>query len=201
MAAAATIIGAMIGFAGTMIQTAVQAAGATVAEEPQAANSVQAMKNLYGNGVSTLVTIANGTGGPMTIRDSGDSSGHIWKYPYPPQIEAGQIGCFLHVHTSGTAGGSVGAVQYYLTPSSVKSPPSSASTNAFIFAWSTPYSSSNSVLVVDNSALNTDYKTVFNNMGKAGGTTNVNSNGFSATGSIGQGTSPACNFNVTYSGV
>jgi hypothetical protein len=199
MAAIATIVGAVIGFAGTMIQTAVAASEQTVANEPTAANSVQAMKNAYGNGVSTLVTIANGTGGPMNIRDSADSSGHIWNYPYPPVIDDGQIGCFLHVHTSGTAGGSIGAVQYYLSPSSDgTNQPSSATGNAFIFAFSTPYSSSNSVLVVDNSSLTSSYSSVFSSLSKAAETCNVNSSGFQVTGSIGQGSSPQCNFVVSY---
>jgi hypothetical protein len=198
MAAAATIIGSVIAFAGTMIQTAVAAAAQTVSDEPQAAQSAQDMKNQYGNGVSTLVTIANGTGGPMTIRDSADSSGHIWNYPYPPQIGPGQIGCFLHVHTAGTATGSVGAVQYYLTPETDTSEPGAATTNPFVFAWSTPYSSSNRVLVVDNSALNNTYPGIFSALSNAQQTTNVVSSGFAATGSIGQGTSPNCTFVVGY---
>ncbi len=122
------------------IKNVTQADLAKAALQAQESNQQAAMtlvnsfKEDYGNGVSTLVMLYNATGAELALRSSDDSSGHIGKYPYDLTIQNGQWSVFLHVHTSGTAGGSVGAVGYNVEDGNTKP--------VAVVAWDNPYSGS-----------------------------------------------------------
>ena len=80
----------------------------------QAAKIVDQLKEKYGDGPSTKCMIYNATGDKVTFVLSHDYHGHIYDMsPYPVEIENGQWGAFLHVHSSGAAVGSSAAVVYH----------------------------------------------------------------------------------------
>jgi hypothetical protein len=101
--------------------------------EQTARDTANSYKQEYGNGISTMVMIYNATGLPLNLRSSSDSSGHIWKYAYDPIIQNGEWSVFIHVHTSGTATGSIAAVGYDLAPKNSQG-------LVALFAWNNPYS-------------------------------------------------------------
>jgi hypothetical protein len=101
----------------------------------EALQKVNAMKEEYGNGVSSLIRIYNASGEPLVLCSSPDWHGHIGKYPIDGIIQNGQWCVFLHVKTSGTATGSSGAVVYNA---------SQAKQDVF-FSWGMPFSGDNSV--------------------------------------------------------
>ncbi|XP_060675277.1 23 kDa jasmonate-induced protein [Ziziphus jujuba] len=61
------------------------------------------LKEKYGDGIATLVTIYNATGDTLTYFREHDFSGHIGEAPYPRQIQNGQWAAFLHVAGSSAA--------------------------------------------------------------------------------------------------
>lgn len=101
--------------------------------QKSAMDLVNAYKEEYGNGVSTLIVIYNSTGDPLLLDQNYDKSGHIGKYPYDTRIENGQWSSILHVHTSSTMRGSVAAIRYRIGNSE----------NFFSLGWSTPYTGNN----------------------------------------------------------
>jgi hypothetical protein len=204
--ATATVVGATITAVGSLIQTGLSAKAQVTQLSSTAANDGNSMKSEYGTGVSTLITISNGTGADLVLTDSGsaDYSGHVWKYPVPTSIGPGQIGVFLHVKTSGVARGSVGALVYRFTG------PNGQTYDAY-FGWENPYSGDNSVYVearesghwgnpggrgTQQATLDWMYD---NCLEKASSRTSQSSwDGVQAVASIGQDSSPFCNFEVLY---
>jgi hypothetical protein len=61
---------------------------------------------------ATMIMLYNASGAPLVFRSTYDDSGHIGQYPYDTTIGNGQWSCVLHVHASGSEGGSVGAYGY-----------------------------------------------------------------------------------------
>ncbi|KAH7536690.1 23 kDa jasmonate-induced protein [Ziziphus jujuba] len=97
---------------------------------------VENLKERYGNGIATLVTIYNATGGTLVRYKDYDFHGHIGEVPYPNEIQNGQWAAFLHVHTAWTLRGSSAAIVY------------SGSNNAgdkvaWLNAWSNPHHGTN----------------------------------------------------------
>jgi hypothetical protein len=103
-------------------------------KDVEARDYVQGLKNSYGNGVSTLCLVYNATGDPVSLVGSNDWHGHIGAAPYPSIIENGQWGAYLHVHPTGAATGSEGAVVYRGMSSNGKK-------YDWMFSWATPWSS------------------------------------------------------------
>ncbi|CAL4899026.1 unnamed protein product [Urochloa decumbens] len=103
----------------------------------QATRYVQNLKQLYGNGASTLCLLYNATGNTITYRARKDWwNGSLYgpsNNNYPSSIYNGQWAAFLHVHDQGAATGSLGAVVYQGT-NETGSPPD------LLVAWSTPWS-------------------------------------------------------------
>ncbi len=104
------------------------------------------MKAEYGKGISSLVIIQNETPARLVFYESKDESGHIWKYPFPTTINPGANGGFLHVHTSGSACGSIGSVWYEVLDyiPKTKSWKAPNTDKLLELNFSTPYSGSNS---------------------------------------------------------
>src|SRR6185312_8072046 len=80
--------------------------------ETDAIKNVNGLKESFGNGVSTSITIFNATGGDLNLATSVDQHGHIGQEPYDSIIRNGQASGVLHVKTSGAATGSTGMVAY-----------------------------------------------------------------------------------------
>jgi hypothetical protein len=102
-----------------------------------ARDAVNAYKEEYGDGVSTLVMVYNASGAPMTFRSNNDSSGHIGKYPYDGTIQNGQWSVFLHTKTAGTATGSIAAVGYDIQDGGANP---SGTPPVAVLVWNNPYS-------------------------------------------------------------
>ncbi|XP_022749116.1 23 kDa jasmonate-induced protein-like isoform X2 [Durio zibethinus] len=74
---------------------------------------VEKLMEKVGVRVFTVCLIYNATGDTLTLVTYRDWSGHIGFTPYPPKIENGQFGVFLHVGDVDTSdASSVGAVVY-----------------------------------------------------------------------------------------
>lgn len=117
----------------TQSDLATAALQAMNSSQTDAMTLVNSYKEEYGLGISTLVMIYNATGTALNLRSSDDDSGHIGKYPYDAVIQNGQWSVFLHVHTSGSAAGSIGAVGYTIQDDTGK---------VAVIAWNNPYNSS-----------------------------------------------------------
>ena len=177
------------------ITTVTQADLASAALQAQSANQANARGTLnsykqeYGEGVCTLVMIYNATGAPLGFRSNADSSGHIGKYPFDSTIENGQWSVFLHVHTSGTAGGSIGALGYDIQDGGMQP--------VAVIGWNNPLNGSSTALGDCWSSVgytDTPWDTVFNlteNGGASGpGNATGTKYGYAAPYSIGQTSSP-----------
>ncbi|CAN6329212.1 unnamed protein product [Urochloa humidicola] len=100
----------------------------------QASRYVQDLKQLYGNGASTLCLVYNATGDVIKLRAHQDWwNGSLYGPSYPHTIFIGQWAAFLHVHNQGAASGSLGAVVYQGTNMG-------GNIVNFLAAWSTPWS-------------------------------------------------------------
>jgi|WetSurMetagenome_2_1015567.scaffolds.fasta_scaffold27431_4 hypothetical protein len=102
--------------------------------ENEAIERVNKMKEEHGNGVCTLVMIHNTLGEDLNLKSQKDTthnwSGHMGKYPADKIIPDNKWSVFLHVHTSGTAKGSVAAILYSMATSS---------NIVFFICWATPW--------------------------------------------------------------
>jgi hypothetical protein len=82
----------------------------------RASRYVDDIEARYGNGVSTKCIVYNATGSTLYVTSNYDwyKSGIFISNSvgYPDQIRNGQWAAFLHVHSSGEATGSEGAVVY-----------------------------------------------------------------------------------------
>ncbi|KNA19059.1 hypothetical protein SOVF_065200, partial [Spinacia oleracea] len=90
------------------------------------------LKSNYGNGVSTLCLVYNGTGDTLQLVDQVDWSGYIYKEQPPKSFQNGQWLAFLHAHPTATESGSVAARVY--RGKNVK-----GDVLDFMIAWSTPW--------------------------------------------------------------
>lgn len=72
---------------------------------------VRQLKANWGNGVSTLCVLYNGTGETLSYVTSNNWFGYIYA-AYPPVIANGQWGAFFHVKRTAVASGSQAAVVY-----------------------------------------------------------------------------------------
>ncbi|KAI5001283.1 hypothetical protein ZWY2020_025933 [Hordeum vulgare] len=100
---------------------------------------VDNLKERYGNGIAVKCLIYNATGATLSLAKYNDWHGHIYDTPYPSDIQNGQWGAFLHVHPSGAAVGSAGAVVYRTKI------PSSTRSCDWLFSWTVPYIGDNGV--------------------------------------------------------
>lgn len=64
-----------------------------------ASRFVHELKDRYGTGTSTLCTLYNATGGPITFVLKNTWEGEVWNSPYPHIIQNGQWAAFLHVRS------------------------------------------------------------------------------------------------------
>ncbi|KAF8550539.1 hypothetical protein OG21DRAFT_1513869 [Imleria badia] len=70
------------------------------------------LKSDYGNGVSTLCRFYNASGDRIRVNFDHSWRGSFYKDSPPSTVENGQWTTFIHVHPSGSAKGSAGAVIY-----------------------------------------------------------------------------------------
>jgi len=155
--------------------------------QKDASDLVNAYKEEYGNGISTLIMIYNATGTTLTLRGSHDYSGHIYKYPYDTTIENGEWSCVLHVHTSGWANGSIGEVGYNIGDGD--------HVPVGWCGWNNPFNSSDTAVAdVYQEATYHDasWETILTKMESGGtnGTGGDNGNGYPVKYSIGEDSSP-----------
>ncbi|KAI5010239.1 hypothetical protein ZWY2020_012376 [Hordeum vulgare] len=95
------------------------------------------LKDRYGNGITTKCLIYNATGTTLNFSDYYDWHGHVYETSYPSQIQNGQWGAFLHVHSTAALHGSEGAVVYR-----TKLPSGSCD---WLFSWCIPFFGDNTV--------------------------------------------------------
>ncbi|XP_058727809.1 23 kDa jasmonate-induced protein-like [Vicia villosa] len=101
-------------------------------KDAKAAKYVDTVKEYYGSGVSTLCLVYNATGETISYVTDHDWYGFISRTPYPTEIGNGQWGAFQHVHNTGEASGSEGAVVY-------RGKNADGNYCDFLLAWSTPW--------------------------------------------------------------
>lgn len=172
--------------------TARLAAAQIVANFATAQQAVGLLKSNYGLGVSALITIGNGTGANMTLEQSYDWHGKPYR-PAPSTIGPGQIGIFLHVHTSGTFGSSEGCLVYSLTA------PDGTAAHTLLGSY-VPYSGHGDTCLALVQA--TPFSGLSNYQDKLEGGSGYSQWSKVGVTAIGQqsasGTSPTCTFTVTY---
>ncbi|KAL3645945.1 hypothetical protein CASFOL_011125 [Castilleja foliolosa] len=95
-----------------------------------ASRFVDNLKWQYGTGTSTLCTIYNATGNTLTFTRSHTWEGSVWRVSYPPIIQNGQWGAFLHVRDR-LMGPSHEAAMY-------RGQNLAGATREWLFAWNTP---------------------------------------------------------------
>lgn len=139
-AAAATVVGAIITAAGSVIGAAMTARDEQSTYADAALEQACIMKREWGNGVSTMINIYNATGSPALLEEQASHHGHVGRYPFEPRFGNGLWAVCLHVKAQGAALGSEGAVVYR-----VKNAHGEA-VDVFI-GWSNPYMGDNKVLV------------------------------------------------------
>ncbi|KAK2980795.1 hypothetical protein RJ640_003021 [Escallonia rubra] len=93
---------------------------------------VENLKSKYGDGISALCVVYNATGETVTPITNHDWHGHLGEGPFPPLLQNGQWGGFLHVHPTAPIG-SAGAVVFGDASRSYD----------WLLAWSVPFISSN----------------------------------------------------------
>ena len=82
-------------------------------KDVQVRQQVEKLMEKAGGREATICLIYNATGDTLTLVTYHDWSGQIGFTPYPPKIENGQWGVFLHVRNTATSdASSVGAVVY-----------------------------------------------------------------------------------------
>lgn len=122
-------------------QLAQAALASQSASDSLARQEVNAYKEEYGDGVSTLVRIFNASGCTLRFIEDKHSSGRWDKYHPDGMIQNGQWSVCLHVKKSGGATGSCAAMRY-----KVESEPFNAARvlDELIIGWDTPYAGFNS---------------------------------------------------------
>jgi len=97
--------------------------------ETDAIKNANTLKQAFGSGVSTLITLFNASADDMNIIFSADQHGHIGSEAYDSLIRNGQASAVLHVKTSGAATGSTGMVAYNIGNTG----------NVILLSWSNPF--------------------------------------------------------------
>lgn len=95
-------------------------------------NTVNSYNNDADVKCATMIMLYNASGAPLVYRSNYDDSGHIGQYPFDTTIGNGQWSGVLHVHSSDTAAGSVGAIGY-----TVDDPENHG--YVALLVWNTPY--------------------------------------------------------------
>ncbi|CAL5093512.1 unnamed protein product [Urochloa decumbens] len=106
-------------------------------KDTNAQNFVDNLKKKCGDAYSTECLIYNATGTTLYLDTYHDWHGHIYTSPYPPVIQNGQWGAYLHV--CGFLVGSAGAVVYR------SKVPSGGDLCDWLFSWSIPLIGDNGV--------------------------------------------------------
>ena len=195
------ILGAVGAVGGAVVSLAVagdQNEGLIEAAKQTALDALDLMKQDYGNGISTQLAVANATGGSMAMMRYVDFHGHVNKYPAPPIVGPGQIGVFLHVHSSGAMVGSAGCMIY-------RTKDSDGGDHDVIFAWEIPYAGANKVFVavtpINSWPSDDDIYNAMNNAAQqsaAATSSNAKATNLMAAGAIGMGTTARCTFSTGY---
>ncbi|AGZ32298.1 hypothetical protein [Burkholderia pseudomallei] len=159
----------------------------------EALKKVNAMKEEYGNGISALVRIYNASGEAVSLAETNDWHGHIWKYPVDTIIENGQWSVFLYVHASSAAVGVCSAVVYRAAQ---------AEQDIFL-GWESPYIGNNSVYVESRETNHWPNVGSWNYMehkinDDAGSSSSSKWGVIKVTGQIGQSSSPVVDFVITH---
>lgn len=100
---------------------------------------INGMKDEYGVGLSTSITIYNALGLALSLRSIHNEQGRVWKYACDDKIYNGEWSCVLHVKPDLQAIGSHGAITYDLVGAK-------AVYNeeiVLVFAWDNPYTGGN----------------------------------------------------------
>jgi len=162
-----------------------------------AVEKVNSYKEEYGNGISSLISIYNASGKTLTFANQNNVHGHNSKYPPTHTILNGQWSVVLHVHSSGAAVGSQGALTYLIEDTDIEA--------SFIFDSS--YSGSNSAstlvfpkaqLLTKDMAINMMLKQRYEADGNIVSPMTVSYGGFNATVSVGVASSPLYVFTLSY---
>ncbi|XP_021853282.2 23 kDa jasmonate-induced protein isoform X2 [Spinacia oleracea] len=90
------------------------------------------LKSKYGNGVTTLCLVYNGTGDTLKLVEEKDWSGYIYNEQPPRSFQNGQWLAFLHAHPTSQAVGTEAARVY--RGNNVK-----GEVRDYMIAWSTPW--------------------------------------------------------------
>ncbi|KAJ7586355.1 hypothetical protein C8J56DRAFT_1051730 [Mycena floridula] len=164
--------------------------------QPAIQHDLAVLKDKYGNGVSTLIRIYNATGVPIRVKHSPDWSGHIGDEPIERIVANGQWTGFLHVHTSGSARGSWGAVVYETFKTG-----SETQASEFFVGWCNPHSGNNGVYVEVREPghwWNVGEESLMKSRTDDGGKDGSDAQrGFQVNGTIGNTSSPNCEFLLT----
>jgi hypothetical protein len=110
-------IDANVPFLATKAYEAINESDGGKGAEEHAIERANGMKEEYGDGVSTLLTIYNAIGLTLRLRDSYNEDGHFFKYAADPNINNGEWCSLLHVHPQAAALGSSGMLCYSLVDS------------------------------------------------------------------------------------
>lgn len=162
--------------------------------QADAVRYVNGMKQEYGNGVTTLVMIYNATGSRL-ILPAGFGTinwhGHLGKYTLDHEIQNGQWSVFLHTHSSGTAAGSSGGVEYTLPKMDT-----GVSDICVIMCWDTPWNRSvhSNKIYVELDENWPDHNALKKNLDEHQKTSTSNLNGFTVTGDLGDDSSPIATY-------
>lgn len=152
----------------------------------QATKQANFMKDDYGEGASTLVTIFNASGETLTFHDSQDWSGGLGKYPIDGKVDNGEYTVFLHTKTR-LLQGSVSCVVFR-----------GESGEDFLLAWENPYWGQNSIYADvqpnDYWPQQQSWDTVASKLDRAGRTSTVDNGTYTIFSNIGTDTSPIASF-------
>jgi hypothetical protein len=100
---------------------------------------INGIKEEYGIGLSTSITLYNALGYPLAFRSIHNEQGRIWKYNCDDVIYNGEWACMLHVKPDHVAIGSHGAIVYNL----VGSQTAFGEKIVMVIAWDNPYTGQN----------------------------------------------------------
>lgn len=157
-----------------------------------ARDEVAKAKAVYGNGISTLVTIFNASGAELVLHGVKNFTGHADRYQPDARIGNGQWSTFLHVHPAGEMRGSSAALIYNVGGRTSR-------IDFALFGWSVPYTGHNNswCRVEDNDSeySKTSWDTYQDRIEDGNG--GQSSYAYQITCPLGQGSSPALEAVVT----